>query len=600
MEKKEGQLIFDGKIEIYLYEWLLDITRYFDSKIYHQFILHFNINDFYIENENSFVKTLNDYISSFFQISHKPIAVFQFYPSIGILWNEKDDAAASVAKKAGIKQGRRSQASIHNTLNDLDLLYHADPDILKIILIQYFEKIVPERRTGTDATVDLAVEKFQRWALDESIMRDNNLIICFTDNLQMVSGVLHGQGRRCKAIRIPLPTENERLMFFNILQKESALQPLEVFGSLESLAGMIRGFTLYDCHALNSIAMIKRNPISPALVNELKKDIIKEHSRDLLEEVELTEGDSFDAIGGMESIKEYLKQIQKRLNERDEVKKFTIPKGLLLVGPPGTGKTILAKALARESGIPMVRMANIRSMWVGESERNLDLVLKLIEDMAPVLVFVDEIDQAIGSRGSGSGDSGTSQRIFGRLLEFMGREDIHGEILWVAASNRPDMLDDAMIRRFDKVFPILLPGASDRVEIFKRLKYSIPYLKYNDDVDFTLLGSSTDGLTGSDISVIVRTALEDAEIDGQYRVLNLTQNLLMETVNNFKSNHNEDMYDLQTLYAIRYCNFIKMLPDAGSLPHSIREAVVTAKEKKTNESVDNKIYELSRRLRTGV
>jgi len=119
-------------------------------------------------------------------------------------------------------------------------------------------------------------------------------------------------------------------------------------------------------------------------------------------------------------------------------------------------------------------MRSIRDKWVGSSERNLDLVMSLLHDLYPVIVFIDEIDQAIGQRDTGqSGDSGVGARMFARILEEMSNPTNRGRILWVAATNRADIIDEALKRRFDRVVPLLAPDVEESCRIFATMLRTI-------------------------------------------------------------------------------------------------------------------------------
>ncbi|NTW02909.1 MAG: AAA family ATPase, partial [Oscillochloris sp.] len=155
-----------------------------------------------------------------------------------------------------------------------------------------------------------------------------------------------------------------------------------------------------------------------------------------------------------------------------------------LAGPPGTGKTIIAEALALESNLNMVKLRNIRQQWVGASERNLTRAFEIIRALSPILVFVDEIDQAFGSRGLGqSNDAGTSERMFGQVLEFIGDDRNRGRVIWVAATNRPDAIDAALLRRFDRIIPCLLPTADEQMMILEALPRTISMLCYDETLE---------------------------------------------------------------------------------------------------------------------
>ena len=147
-----------------------------------------------------------------------------------------------------------------------------------------------------------------------------------------------------------------------------------------------------------------------------------------------------------------------------------------MTGPAGTGKSAVAEAVAHEAGVNAVvlNLARILGQYVGNSERNLEKALQAIKSLAPTIVFIDEIDQSV-SRG-GSGDSGVSNRIFKRLLEFMSDTGNRGQVLFLAATNRPDLLDAALRRpgRFDKKIPFLIPDESERAAIIQVMATTLP------------------------------------------------------------------------------------------------------------------------------
>jgi len=284
----------------------------------------------------------------------------------------------------------------------------------------------------------------------------------------------------------------------------------------------------------------------------------------------------FDDIGGLEKVIDYFREVcgAIRKKEEDEKQREIIPKGVLLAGPPGTGKTLLAKALAKESGISLVRMGDIRSMWVGESERNLTMVLELLKAMAPVIVFVDEIDQAIGSRSGGSGDSGVSGRMFGKILEFMGDNDNRGEVIWIAATNRADLLDDAMIRRFDRVIPVLLPGSKwEWAAVIRGICRQMGIeIKDQDRTIEVFVSDNLNALrsrhSGSSIEMVLRYAYQEALAKESDVV---TSDELQSALANFKTNFDRRVYDIQTLLSIAACNQIGFItvPPYKSSPESL-------------------------------
>jgi SpoVK/Ycf46/Vps4 family AAA+-type ATPase len=193
--------------------------------------------------------------------------------------------------------------------------------------------------------------------------------------------------------------------------------------------------------------------------------------------------------------------------------------------------------------------------------------LRLVVELAPVVVFVDEVDQMVGARDGGrAGDSGVSARLFGRLLNFMGRNEHRGRVLWVAATNRPDLLDEAMVRRFDRVFPFFVPGAGERARILAAMP-AITGVAYAPGLVLTRVVEATAGLTGSAIEIIVRRAAELA--DGA----TVGEEALMQAAADYKPNHDPRQYRWQSFLALRVANLYSSLPLREDLPDEIAEVV---------------------------
>ncbi len=497
-----------------------------------------------------------------------------------------------------------------------------DPESPIAVILEYAEKLTPyQLGEGQGDREQLqALEVIQRWALDPLIRQTNNIIILLTNNIGQIPGSVYAEGSGCRAIRVPLPTEPEREAFILYKMRKARarlvhLNPLE-FGETEEerahqLARATQGMRLTDIDNVSRRVIIeyrKRNLDNPAFirgsevmsrddVQHAKAEVIQAQSADLLEIVPPVRG--FTEIGGLEKLKLYLSKRTKLM--RSSKSSPIIPSGLLLAGPPGTGKTIIAEALATESGFNLVKMRNIQDKWIGSSERNLELVLNLLKDLHPVIVFIDEIDQALVRRDTGqSGDSGVGARMFARILEEMSNPENRGSILWVAATNRADILDEALLRRFDRVVPLLTPDVAESCRIFvtvlsmivkqsggsievayggdlaqsgRRDKNGRPDPTAEDIEKFRPVAEKTVelGLTGAGIETVVRRAIESvyeemAEQDttpsshGQHEIPQITSCHLLDAIADFKPNHNRLAYDHQSLLAIRACNFRSVIP----------------------------------------
>ena len=225
----------------------------------------------------------------------------------------------------------------------------------------------------------------------------------------------------------------------------------------------------------------------------------------------------FNSIGGINHVKQFF--VKNVVNPIRTGNLRRVPMGILLPGPAGSGKTILAEALAKESGLNCcaLNLSKILGQYVGISERNLERALQCIEALAPTIVIIDEIDQTGLSRSSG-GDSGVSSRLFKRLLEFMSDTRHRGKVVFVGLTNRPDLMDPALKRpgRFDKKVPILAPDHEERIAIFEVMfkRYGIEH----NITDFTLAAAQTDGYTGAEIEALVLKATELSEDSDSHQV----------------------------------------------------------------------------------
>ncbi|MDO8480928.1 MAG: AAA family ATPase [Nanoarchaeota archaeon] len=297
---------------------------------------------------------------------------------------------------------------------------------------------------------------------------------------------------------------------------------------LEDIASITHGFVGADLAALaKESAMIVLRRVLPELKLQEEEAIPKE----LLEQLQLTNQDFRDAlkvvrpsalrevlidipdvhwidIGGLEPVKQELKEaVEWPLKNPDAFKRMGIrpPKGVLMYGAPGTGKTLLAKAVATESesNFILVKGPELLSKWVGESEKAVREIFKKARQTSPTIIFFDEIDALAPRRGM-SGDNHVSERVVNQLLtEIDGLEEMH-DVVIIAATNRPDIVDTALLRpgRFDRIILVPAPDMESRLEILKVHTKRMP-LK---NVDINELAKRTEGYAGADIESICREA----------------------------------------------------------------------------------------------
>jgi len=361
--------------------------------------------------------------------------------------------------------------------------------------------------------------------LDGLKSRGKVIVIGATNIPNVLDPALRRPGRFDREISISIPDKNGRL---EILHIHTRGMPLASDVDLERLAEITHGFVGADLEALSrESAMITLRKIMPKI--EFEADYIP---YELLLELEVTMDDFMEAlkevepsairevfteipdvkwsdVGGLEEIKRVLKEtIEWPIKYSDLFKQAnTSPaKGLLLTGLPGTGKTLLAKAVASESGVNFISVKGpaLLSKWVGESERGIREVFKKAKQASPCIIFFDEIDAIAPTRGA-SADSHVTERVISQLLtELDGIEELKGVVV-LAASNRPDIIDPALLRagRFDFQLELPIPDEKTRLEIFKVHTRGKPLA---DDVDVESLAKATEGLVGSDIEAVSKRA----------------------------------------------------------------------------------------------
>ena len=552
----------------------------------------------------------------------------QFQARVG---NEQQEQQPAEAQEVDISDDIAENFKVLGHLLSHPYYDQAQQERPNAVILDYAEKLIPYHlgEGQGDREQLQALEVVQRWAFDPLIRDTMNLAILLTNNIGLIPSNISAEGSGCRSIRIPLPTEGERKAHITHSLQKGLFRQLSDRGLIELdpeyfkpghsgqyetlydqahiLARGTQGMRLIDIDHLMRRVIVehdrRRQPGKEAGravlrqedLQQAKSEVIESQSAQLLEIVPPVRG--FNEIGGLEKLKGYLKHRSGLMLSGDCSP--LVPSGLLLAGPPGTGKTIIAEALATESGFNLVKMRNIQDKWIGSSERNLEVVLSLLKDLNPVIVFVDEIDQAMVRRDTGhSGDGGVGARMFARILEEMSNGTKRGQVLWVAATNRADLLDAALLRRFDRVVPLLPPDVEESCRIFatilkmiiKQSKGTI-YATYGDDLAqsgrISVQGhpDPTDedlnkfrgvaqltariGLTGAMIEIVVRRAIEIVyeENPGQSTVqgnshtqMSLSSRHLLKALQDFKPNHNRLTYDQQSLLALDACNFRSIIP----------------------------------------
>jgi len=394
-----------------------------------------------------------------------------------------------------------------------------------IIFIDEIDSIAPKRDEVT-GEVERRVVSQLLTLMDGLEGRGKVIVIAATNRPNAIDPALRRPGRFDREVEIRVPDRKGR---HEILQIHTRNMPLSPDVDLEKLASVTHGFVGADLEYLCKEAAMKAlrrmlpelrledERIPPEVLNRLVvtmadfEQALKEITPTAMREVYLeTPEVHWSDIGDLENVKVELREAVEWPLKYPEIYKrlgYNMPKGILLYGPPGTGKTLLAKAVATESeaNFISVRGPELLSKWVGESERGIREVFRRARQASPCIIFFDEIDSIAPIRGMG-GDSMVTERVVSQLLtEMDGIQPLSGVVV-IAATNRIDMVDPALLRagRFDKLVHVPLPDKNGRTQIFQIHLKGKPLSK---DVRIEQLVEQTEGFSGADIAAVVNTAL---------------------------------------------------------------------------------------------
>jgi len=395
-----------------------------------------------------------------------------------------------------------------------------------IIFIDEIDAIAPKREEmGGDRQVERRVVAQLLALMDGLESRGNVIVIAATNIPNTLDPALRRPGRFDREIAISVPDKVGRL---EILEIHSRGMPLAEDVDLDRLAALTHGFVGADMEALcREAAMVALRRLMPDIdfaasqipyERLLQLEVTMDDFLAALAEVEpsairevFTEVPEvrWDEVGGLEDAKQVLREAVEwplKFGALFAHAKTTPPKGLVLHGAPGTGKTLLAKALATESGVNFISVkgAELLSKWVGESERGVREIFRKGKQAQPCIIFLDEIDALASRRGLGS-DSHVTERVVSQLLaELDGVEELRGVVV-LAATNRLDMVDRALLRpgRFDLILELPAPNRQTRLEILRIHTRGKPLAK---DVDLEVMANQTEGLVGAELEAICRRA----------------------------------------------------------------------------------------------
>ena len=324
--------------------------------------------------------------------------------------------------------------------------------------------LVAPAQGGLDYDMGALITMIRDWANDQLLTGHALATFLVSENLNDLHPMLANNPRAAK-VKIPLPTPGELNEAAELMAPSYPTALTEFAGKLEHVAQQLAGATLGAVESMLKSREHRKQKLVTADLVKLKKQLVENDCNGLIEFLESTR--SLDDLYGQEKVKRWLRQDISLWSSNDV---GALPKGYLICGPVGTGKTFLIECLAGEAGVPVVKLKNFRDKWVGSTEGNLEKIFRLLQALGRCYVFVDEADQSLGRRTGASNDSGVSGRIYSMIAEEMGSSTNRGKIIWVLASSRPDLIEVDLKRpgRVDVKIP-LLPTTSTR-ESFELLR----------------------------------------------------------------------------------------------------------------------------------
>jgi AAA+ superfamily predicted ATPase len=473
------------------------------------------------------------------------------------------------------------------------------------VVIDHGEMLAPAGSPSFFSQADrMSVVTLQRWSLAQEIERKDNIVILVTES----PAELHPKivsNPQVTAVEIPMPSLDERKAVIRLVnpdldaawvdrfaditaglritQIKSILQPpaeaeedpaarLRFIRQLvgdekraQKLHAVTRGMSREEIEELVGVSAPAQVEDGRefdevlALIARRKREIIERECFGLIEFVDA--GHDFSVVGGMDEIKAELSRISRDIREG---RRSRVPMGLLFTGPMGTGKTFVAEAFVKESGLTGIKLKNFRSKWVGATESNLERILGVIRAIGNVIVIIDEGDRSFGSGGEGEGDSGTSSRVIARLKEFMSDTRNRGRVLFVLMTNRPDKLDVDIKRagRLDRKIPFLYPQSAEQVErvLEAQIRKHALATEIAFPADREAISARLIGYSNADLEALALLAYSYASADETVREPVVTHEAFTRAVADYLPSRDLEMLAYMELLAVFEASNRRMLP----------------------------------------
>jgi len=318
------------------------------------------------------------------------------------------------------------------------------------VVIRQAHLICPAIPNSHNHELNAMASILRSWAADMRLQEHGQAAFLISENLNGLHPLV-ARSPRVSAVEVPLPAVQEMATALEMLYERCPNALLHFRNDFSKPAQRLTGSTLSSVEILLLRREHAKQPLEENDLSDLKRALVERDCGGLIDFVEPDR--DFSKVIGLDGVKSWLRQ-DIALWQKDDLE--SMPMGYLFCGPVGTGKTYLVECLAGEAGVPVVTLKNFRDRWVGSTEENLEKIFSLLHALGRCIVFIDEADQALGRRASGSGDSGVSSRVYSMMAKEMSDTRNRGKILWVLASSRPDLIEVDLKRpgRIDVKIPL--------------------------------------------------------------------------------------------------------------------------------------------------
>lgn len=435
--------------------WADEMVALYESQAASQFILHGNVNDRCLlpQGEKRVLGSLGDFLETVLLPRFDVVLSYDLGNGLRV-----EQGGETFTQWPGFKENPELPRAPRAAVETLTRYFRYTANLARLgkprlqvgCFIKAANLLAPTMPGGVNYDLNSLALLMRDWA-DDPLLAEHSLVtVLITENLNDLHPLLVNNPRAAK-IKLPLPSTPEiaEAVEHALPRFPKALEKFKDDGA--NLAAQLTGATQNAIDSLFKLKEYHAEPLLPADLVKLKKQLVEDDCAGLIEFIESKR--TLDDLHGQEKLKTWLRQDVALWRQGDL---RALPMGYLICGPVGTGKTYMVECLAGEAGVPVVKIKNFRDKWVGSTEGNLEKIFRLLQALTRCFVFIDEADQALGKRDSGSNDSGLSGRIYSMMATEMSRPENRGRIIWVLASSRPDLIEVDLKRpgRVDVKIPI--------------------------------------------------------------------------------------------------------------------------------------------------